>query len=540
MLNRGFLIAFFIATISQVWAQSFDKSLSIDHLLSNWDKPNSPGYAITVIQKGIPIYHRYGGMANIDKKIPVDSFTQFWVASVTKQFTATAIYILASNGKIDPKRSVRFYLNDLPSIYEPVTIDHLLHHTSGIRDGFVLTALSKKGEESYTNENVIKYLKMQKEVSFKAGTEFEYNNSGYVLLATVIGKVSGLSYSEFVRKNIFVPLGMTHSYISGEYAGENSLAEGYHEVSSNDSAKKFEAGHFRGNSYGSTGLITNTVDLIKWATALQNPGTFEQLKIKRSTLFAIGKLKDGKPIAYAGGLEKFTYAGKTVYEHFGADEGFKANIIVFPESQLAIIGLTNNGSNYELSNNLYSIADIVHNKTVGANAEFSIDDKILSETYYYNPGKTPFLRIVRRYGNHAEIKDSPNGFWIDHALLQNGVLKSHSAIPTIYKLSPSVISSGEAYGMSKTAKAITLNKDTNDLKKYVGEFYSSELDVSYKIIKNDQTLYFEFAPGIQIPLQRLTKEDFAFDYSGPNFIQFSKTGFYFSREGCRRLKFGKQ
>jgi CubicO group peptidase (beta-lactamase class C family) len=535
MRNPGFLLVFLLVTISATKGQSFDKAGSIDSILTNWDKANAPGYAVAVIQNGFPIYHRYGGMANIENGTRVDSLTQFWVASVAKQFTATAIYILASQGKIDIKRSIRFYLTDLPPVFEPVAIDHLLHHTGGLRDGFVLTALSKKGEESYTNENVIKYLKMQRSMSFKPGAEFEYNNSGYVLLATVIEKVSGLSYPEFVMQNIFIPLRMTHSYISGSYAGERSLAEGYREVSSADLNKKYEAGHFRGNSYGSTGLITNTVDLIKWATALQNPEKFELLKIKRSTIFANGKLASGKSIAYAGGLEKLSYAGRTVYEHFGADEGFKANIVVFPEAGLAIIGLTNNGSNYELSRKLYAIADVFFGNTETMPAVADPGEQPISETYFYNPARTPVLKMIRRYRRHAEIKDSPDGMYIDHAVLQPNAFRSYDPIPTIYRRSPPNLTVVDPYGMKKTAREFKMDTTSGDLERSDGEYYSAELEVSYKIITKDRQLYLEFVPGVLFPLRRLTATDFVFDYSGPNFIQFGNKGFYFSRDGCRKL-----
>jgi CubicO group peptidase (beta-lactamase class C family) len=537
MRNPGFLLVFLIVTISAIKGQSFDKSGSIDSVLTSWDKHNAPGYAVAIIQNGSPIYQRFGGMANIENGTRVGSLTQFWVASVTKQFTATAIYILASQGKIDLKRSARFYLTDLPPVFERVAIDHLLHHTGGLRDGFVLTALSKKGEESYTNENVIKYLKLQRSMSFKPGTEYEYNNSGYVLLATVIEKISGLSYPEFVKQNIFIPLGMTHSYISGSYAGERSLAEGYHEVSSADQNKKYEAGHFRGNSYGSTGLITNTVDLIKWANALQDPEKFEVLKIKRSTLFANGKLASGKPIAYAGGLEKLSYAGRTVYEHFGADEGFKANIVVFPETGLSIIGLTNNGSNYELSRKLYAIADVFFGNTGTLHAAVDPGEHVISETYFYNPARTPVLKMIRRYRRHAEIRDSPDGIYVDHAVLKPNVFKSYDPIPTIYRRSPPDITIVDPYGMKKTARQFKIDTASGDLKRFDGEYYSSELEVSYKIVAKDRHLYLEFVPGVLFPLRRLTATDFVFDYSGPNFIQFSKKGFYFSRDGCRKLEF---
>ncbi len=243
-----------------------------------------------------------------------------------------------------------------------MSIDKLLHHTSGIRDGFVLTALSKKPEEEYTNENVLLYLTKQKELNFKPGTEFEYNNSGYVLLAKVIETVSNLSYPEFLKSNIFQPLGMINTFVSGKYEQSNKISKGYRSKDGSNQPGTFDISVFKGNTYGSTGIITNVADLTRWTALFHRSQSNTKLNLVSNEMQKAGKLNDGTSIAYAGGLELMKYKGSLAMEHFGADEGFKANILYFPKERLSIIGLANNTTDYDLSRKLYSVADIIINR----------------------------------------------------------------------------------------------------------------------------------------------------------------------------------
>lgn len=515
---------------------------SINNLLYQWQKPDVPGIAIAVVKGGKLYYNKSYGMANIKKQKVVDSLTQFWIASVTKQFTATGIYMLEAEKKVNLEHSVKRYLPELPSIFEPVTIDHLLHHTSGIRDGFVLTALSKKTESDYTNENVFKYLQQQKEMNFQPGTEYEYNNSGYVLLAKIIESVSKESYKEFMKKNVFQPLGMLHTYVSGKYLANDSLAEGYHSKDYSNKEGSFEEGHFQGDTYGSTGVITTITDLVLWAKFIQAPGKLANSKQIASRLHKVGNLNDGKEIAYAGGLERFSYNGRTVYEHFGADEGFKANIIYFPSADLSIIGLTNNSTNYGLSKVLYSIADLILKNPERANSTHAKADTLLFEAYYYDSSKLPVLKQVKRFNNYTTMSDMAGGPEIVHHTISDNVIATDDPIPQTYKFfnQRQIAVIDPYYNLNRTLNKIVPVVGKSNFDRIVGTYYSSELQTSYEIKSSNNELILEFAPQIQFVLFRLTDNDFVFNYSGNNYIQFTKEGFEFSREGCRRLAFKRQ
>lgn len=344
------------------FAQVSREQTAIDSIFNVYNKGVTPGASIGIVRDGKVLFENGYGFADIERQQKIDSLTLFWIASVSKQFTAAAIYLLALDKKIDLKSSVRSYIQNLPEIYDAVSIDKLLHHTSGIRDGFVLTALSKKPEEEYTNENVLLYLTKQKELNFKAGTEFEYNNSGYVLLAKVIESVSNLSYPEFLKSHIFQPLGMTNTFVSGKYEQSNKLSKGYRSKDGSNQPGTFDFSVFKGNTYGSTGIITNVADLARWTALFHRTQPNINLNLVSKKMQEAGKLNDGTSIAYAGGLEIMKYKGSLAMEHFGADEGFKANILYFPKERLSVIGLANNTTDYDLSRKLYSVADIIINR----------------------------------------------------------------------------------------------------------------------------------------------------------------------------------
>ena len=534
-LTRTLLIIFLLTSpVIRLKAQpSTNFQNSINNLLPSSSDTSQPAISIAVVKNGIPIYSAALGMANIQNRVSNDANTQFWIASVTKQFTAAAIFKLVSQRKVSLQASVRTFIPELPEIFQPVTLDHLIHHTGGIRDGFVLTALSKKPESEYTNENVIKYLKMQKRHNFTPGTRYEYNNSGYVLLATVIERVSGQLYADFLKNELFLPIGMKHTYVSASFPNNAMQAEGYHATPSG-----FDGGHFRGNTYGSTGIITTLGDITRWVQFIQQPNSIPNLTAMGNQLLRTGRLSNGKSIAYAGGLEKFTYSGLPVYEHFGSDEGFKANTLYFPTKEVSIIGLTNNGSFYGLQALLYRIADIMLTRTNEQKADVDFG-KADSVVYYYNTSVPQLLRLqFHREG--VKISNTPSGYAAPY-LISADTFLSIDPLPARYlKKDRSLQVLDNCYHNTYVMTRIDLLPPIKKFEKYIGEYTSNELATSYRIIQGMSGLQFEFLPGVTFDLFQVNETDFMFEYVGSNFIQFTEKGFLFSREGIRQLSFNKK
>src|SRR5215510_12513678 len=190
--------------------QPHDQNEKVDNLFARWDKPDSPGCALAVIRDGKIVYKRGYGMADLERNIPITTTSVFDVGSVSKQFTAMSIALLARQGKISLDDDIRKYISEIPSYGSPITIRNLIYHTSGIRDYIPLTALMSQ-ESHYTYAQLIDLLARQKGLTFKPGDEHLYSNSGYLLLSLIVRKAGGKSLRDFADENIFKPLGMNNS-----------------------------------------------------------------------------------------------------------------------------------------------------------------------------------------------------------------------------------------------------------------------------------------------------------------------------------------
>lgn len=184
----------------------------VDKVFAQWDKPDSPGCALAVIKDGQMIYKRGYGLANLEHNIPMSPASIMDTGSVSKQFTAMAVALLAEQGKFSLDDDIRKYLPEISQYQAPITIRHLIHHTSGIRDYLTLMAIAgMRDDDHYVDGEVVNLLARQKELNFKPGSEFLYSNSGYFLLSQIVKRASGKSLREFAEENIFKPLGMTRT-----------------------------------------------------------------------------------------------------------------------------------------------------------------------------------------------------------------------------------------------------------------------------------------------------------------------------------------
>lgn len=506
---------------------------SIDQIIRTQNS-NGPGLSIAVVRNSQIYYSNSVGLANIKRGITVDSNTTFWIASVSKQFTAAAIFRFINDKRISLANSIRRYLPELPVIYDRITISHLIYHTSGIRDGFVLTALAKNPPSEYTNENVVRYLKSSTAFNFEPGSRFEYNNSGYVLLAEIIERVSGKTFPAYMAESIFQPLKMDHTFVSPAFPTGHRQAEGYRQ----NADGTYQEYHFTGNTFGSTGIVTTLSDLARWAQFIQKPSSVSALAWLPPQLLKTGTLDNGTSIAYAGGLERFHYKGRTVYEHFGSDEGFKADIIYFPETRTSIIGMTNNSSNYGLMGLLFRISDIVQANKQEVE-ETSAGGPLTAESFYYNSHEPQVLKVLR-HQHITKISTTPSGYAAPYKLFRD-TMQSNDPLPALFLSRDNYIQVIDPYYHKQTRLEKIYPKTSKaDLQIFTGEYFSKELQSSYRIISDENGLKFEFIPGLSLSLFRLTDTDFVFEYEGPNFLQFTKDGLLLSREGVRRLELNKK
>jgi CubicO group peptidase (beta-lactamase class C family) len=327
----------------------FPANPRVDQLFARWDTPNSPGCALGVVQNGRFVYERGYGMANLDYDIPNAPNLVYYVGSDSKQFTAAAIGLLQLRGKLNVNDDIRKYLPEMPDYRAtygvPVTIDQLIHHTSGIRDIYTLMSLAGiRLEDVMTDETALKLIASQKELNFKPGTEFLYSNSGYWLLGQIVKRVTGSSLRVFADEQIFQPLGMTHTHFHDDPGHVmKNRAMSYENAAPGNGAGAFRISYLQNfDKIGAGGLYSTVEDLQKWDE------NYYTHTVGGDALQALihtrGVLANGDTIVYAFGNEVSTLNGLRTDEHGGSMMGYKAHILRFPDQRFSVLLTCNLGS----------------------------------------------------------------------------------------------------------------------------------------------------------------------------------------------------
>ena len=333
-------LEFTVVTIT-IHSQSLPDSTNkkIDNLFKKWDNNNSPGCALGVVKDGQLIYKRGYGMANLDYNIPITPKSVFSIASISKQFTAMSILLLSKQGKLTLDDEIQKYLPEVPRYQSPITIRHLIHHTSGIRNFIELAELAGMRHEDVrmTDDDVLGLIARQKELNFKPGEEYVYSNSGYFLLGLIVKRVSGKSLRKFAEENIFKPLGMNNTYFHDDRnLVVKNRATGYLPSGNGGSALAID----NDESVGAKGLYTSVEDLFLWDQNFYNNklgGGPDLISEQLST----GKLNNGEKVNYAFGLQVGKYKGFKTIGHGGGFSGFQAYMYRFPEQNFSVICLCN-------------------------------------------------------------------------------------------------------------------------------------------------------------------------------------------------------
>ncbi len=311
----------------------------VDGLFAPWDRPDSPGFALAVVQDGRIVYKRGYGMADLERDVPLTPASIFDIASTSKQFVAMAVLMLANEGKLSLDEDVRTCLPEVPDYGKPITIRHLVHHTSGIRDYVELMMLAGMSwEYDYYEEEIIALIARQKALNFEPGEEYLYSNSGYLLLGQIVQRVSGQSLGDFARERIFESLGMHHTCFYDDFRRiVPNRAIGY----TRSSKGGYEIELYKNDLVGNGGVLTSVEDLFLWDQNFYDnrlggggPGLIEQMHTP-------GTLNDGEELDYAFGLIVGEYRGLRMVSHAGGWAGYRAELIRFPDQRFSVICLSN-------------------------------------------------------------------------------------------------------------------------------------------------------------------------------------------------------
>ena len=310
---------------------------TVDQLFTEWNRPDSPGAAVAVTRDGEIIYQHGYGMANLEYDIPITPTTIFDIASVSKQFAAFAIVTLSYEGKLSLDDDIRTHLPDVPDFGNTITIRHLLHHTSGLRDW--VQSLSIAGDimdDVISFKHILKMVRHQKALNFEPGAEYLYSNTGYNLLAEIVETVTGDSFREWTDTHIFTPLGMIHSHFHDDYEMIlKNRAYSYQAVENGG----FKHAVNNTTALGSSSLYSTVEDLAKWILNLETARIGGQTVI--AEMHQRGVLNNGEEINYAFGLNIGEYRGVKTVGHGGSWRGFRSHLIHFPDQKFGVVILCN-------------------------------------------------------------------------------------------------------------------------------------------------------------------------------------------------------
>ena len=532
---------------AQVKATSKSKPTDkIDQLLAQYDFKNGPGLSLAVIKDGAVVYKKGFGIANLEYDIPITTSTVFQVASVSKQFTVFSILLLEQEGKLSIDDDIKKYLPEMPDYGYKITLRNLANHTSGIRDNTDLAYLIGTSEaDLFSTEDAVKLITSQKELNFIPGDEFQYCNSGYILLAEIVKRVSGQSFAEFTQARIFKPLKMKNSqFIDAPETIVKNIAYSY---------VKYENVYYKSilnhTFVGSTGLHSTIDDLSLWAVnfknkTIGNDAIFNKMK-ERS------RLNNGELIPYGLGIENQVYKGLDIVFHGGGIGRYGSRILIIPEHNFSIVYLCNS-RDFHPFDIVYPIVDyyLADKETIPSKPtinkallqNFVGDYEIFPGTGYVftfsKENDTLFqqvkgdeikVRLVQISDNEFTFPNYPHSKFVFEETNKQGsnFVKWHIA------------------DFSYKGQRIELKEFDNEkvnITELVGMYYNSELNTNYNFVLKNNNLFATHSKNGEAILTAFQPDFFVSNIGAIEIIRNNQNkviGFNLTRQGLKSIKFEK-
>ncbi|HKA57318.1 MAG TPA: serine hydrolase domain-containing protein [Gemmatimonadales bacterium] len=310
----------------------------VDSVFRQYTSTETPGCVVGAAQRGRVLLERAFGMADLERSVALTPSSILEAGSVSKQFTAAAVLLLARDGKLSLDDPVRRWVPELPEIMQPITLRHMVHHMSGLRDWGSIAGIGgwPRNSRALDHRVVLQIIGRMRELNFPPGTEYEYSNSNYNLLAIVAERASGESLPAFTKRRIFDPLGMTSTSWR-----DDAMRVVRNRALSYDKDSEWHGERAVENIYGNCCLLTTVGDLLKWNAAFDSTrlgGAGFRAEQERR-----GVLKNGQAIDYAAGLFVGTWRGQHWVGHSGATSGYRANLVRYTDAGVSVAVLCNRG-----------------------------------------------------------------------------------------------------------------------------------------------------------------------------------------------------
>ena len=509
-----------VAGVAQASQLTPAMTARIDSVFAMYDSRTSPGCATTVVRDGQPVFEKGYGMSDFQHAVRISPSSIFHVASISKQFAAMSMVLLARDGKLSLDDDVRKHIPEVPDFGKRITIRHLIHHTSGLRDQWSLLAMSGwRADDPKSESDILWLVSRQRALNFDPGAEHLYSNTGFTLLGTIVKRVTGKSLREFTTERIFAPLGMTNTHFHDDHTmivpGRTSAYVRRQGIGAGGAA--FGIDDYRisipvFDNAGATSLFTTVQDMAKWERNFLTPVVGDAQTVTQ--MQERGRLNNGTTLDYAFGLVHGRFRSLTTIGHSGSDAGYRADFLRFPDERTAFITLCNidNANPGQLNRNVASIvlADrMTPPATNGTNAsspavtEVPIDPAVLrgfaglyldtkteaqaeavfqASTGTLHAGRGPQAPRLRHVGNNEFVLLGPAG---------NQMAR--------YRFGPGTVTNVDANTTLQRMGAVDASREK--LAGYAGRYRSEELDVEWTLALNDSVLVLSRR---RTPDQRLT------------------------------------
>jgi CubicO group peptidase (beta-lactamase class C family) len=543
LVVAGFLAA---GRISRPATESVGRR--VDKEFAEWDRKDGPGCSVAAARNGVILYERGYGMANLELGVPITPASRFMVASISKPMTAMSILLLAEAGKLSIDDEVRKYVPEFPDYGKRITIRHLLSHTSGIRNAYLLRELADPFDETTNRiDALVRLLSRQKDVNFEPGAEFQYNNGGYTMLADIVRRVSGRPLGAYAEANIFKPLGMTHTRFHDDPAMmEPNRATGYHR---DGSSWTIPVHSDIGRIVGNSGLFTTPRDLLLWQQNFAAPHVGSPATL--SAMQTAVTLTGGATSPYALGVFVGQYRGLRTISHSGGDPGYAANLVRFPDRGLGIAILCN-FDDPPLGRMTNDLADIFVEDAPEKPAapEVAPDVKIVQLTaeelasrtgVYRDPQTDTFSRLYVRdgklmteaAGDTFELRPtSANRFVLSGTSIALEFTGDREAHVVGFGPKPTIVQ-----------KVDPLKLSAAEMNMYAGRYTNTEVEAMFTMAAADSKLVLRRHARPDIRLDPVYPDTFQANLVG--LVRFSRdaagkvTGFSIKTDGVRNIRFDR-
>jgi CubicO group peptidase (beta-lactamase class C family) len=511
-----------VAAPAVVGAQPVDLASLADRVFAPWNRADAPGCAVGVARGGRTALLAGYGMADLESQRAIGAETIFESGSVAKQFTASAIVLLALDGRLSLDDDVRKWIPELPTYDAPITIRHLLNHTSGLREWSALVAAQgwERGRRAHQQADLLAIITAQRALNYPVGQTYSYTNSGFALLPTIVERASGQSFAAFTRARLFDPAGMTHTRWRDDFtAVVPGRAPAYAPRGREwRLAMPFEDVH------GPGGLLTTAADWLRWNEALDG----KQFGAPwADTLVHRSRTRDGREIAYALGVVNDRYRGTREWSHSGATGGYRTFLARYPDLGRLSIAVLCNAASADPTALTHALVDGLHPElTPARRADTTMVDAAGAARWvgrWRHAGAHTFARVDgvdgRLVWGGVRLWPAGDGSWVNASRSRRLVDVARTA---------DRVTRGLLIGAEDDTTVVerVADPDTSaaTLAGFAGQYRSEEIDATYVVSIVDGRVRVQLRPGYTVSLAPAYRDGFESDALGAVFFSRDARG----------------